>query len=126
MARSFISRVPKEDVQEETFNFLAHWSDMAAQSWGGQSPEDMWKCLKILFAYVYMRLDDKEQIEKELEEVSDMLFKETEVMDDSIRSEALDKLYVVWLKINLALEQVGILFKMRVDPGEIIKHGGGN
>ena len=125
MSRAFISRAPKEDNQEDTFNFLAYWSDSAANAWGSQEPQDMYKCLKILYAYVYMRLEDKETINKELEEVADILYNNSEI-DPLQKSEALDKLYNVWLIINEALEKAGILFKMRVDPGEIIKYGSSN
>ena len=122
--RTFTSRLPKEDVQEETFNFLAYWSDMAAHSWGAQEPADMWKSLKILYAFVNMRLDQeqREKVKEELRNVSDLLYKNQDAIDNLVMSEALDKLYDVWLTINEALEKAGILFKMRVDPAELMKY----
>lgn len=115
----------KEDMQDDTFTHLMILQGMAINYKMQYDAEGLLSALDSIYCIVYMRMqeNDRKMCDTMLSEIRDRLYaknEDDETADQFLLSKILDDEREVFKILNDVLYKLGILFKERTDPGQLI------
>jgi hypothetical protein len=126
MVSPFYSVSDREDIQADTLNTIAFYVTTALRALYIKDPIALCSALDCLYCLVLTKVD--EDVEKDLDELKDFLYKREEFIEDDEEaehmSEALDMGRKVLMRMNRELDEQGLLFKIRTDLDSIVTNTG--
>lgn len=121
----------KDDMQDDTYKIIGTLLADAIVSWQQKDIERYYSDVDSLYCLIWSRLDDAtaDEFELKLKKAGSTIYSSNPDVDEEVRlsnmTATFDDLRMIFKQLTKRLDQIGILFKFKVNADEIIANKGG-